>query len=100
MSVDYTTGIPDELDVQDMLYNLREWEYTMYYEFVPGHIKEEIAVKLFTDTPASGDKGIQEDIIQDLCDRLRIDQLYNMGLVNERFLRTLYQAYIEYEDGE
>lgn len=100
MSVDYTTGIPDELNIQDMLHNLREWEYTMYYELVPEHIKEEIAVKLFTDTPASGDKGIQEDIIQDLCDKLRIDQLYNMGLVNERFLRTLYQEYIEYEDGE
>lgn len=100
MSVDYTTGIPDALYVQDMLYNLREWEYTMYYEFVPEHIKEEIAIKLFTDTPASGDKGIQEDIIQDLCDRLRIDQLYNMGLINDRFLRILYQEYIAYEYGE
>lgn len=100
MSVDYTNNIPDELDIQDMLHNLKEWEYTMYYKFVPEHIKEEIAIKLFTDTPASGDKGIQEDIIQDLCDKLRIDQLYNMGLVNERFLRTLYQEYIEYKDGE
>jgi hypothetical protein len=100
MSVDYTTGIPDELDVQDILHNLKEWEYKMYYEFIPEHIKEEIAVRLFTDTPASGNKGIQEDIIQDLCDKLRIDQLYNMGLVNDKWLRTLYQAYIEYEDAE
>jgi hypothetical protein len=100
MSVDYTTGIPDELDVQNILHNLKEWEYTMYYEFIPEHIKEEIAVQLFTDTPASGNKGIQEDIIQDLCDKLRIDQLYNMGLVNDKWLRTLYQAYIEYEDAE
>lgn len=100
MSVDCTDNIPDELDIQDMLHNLKEWEYKMYYEFVPEHIKEEIAIKLFTDTPASGDKGIQEDIIQDLCDKLRIDQLYNMGLVNDRFLRILYQEYIEYENGE
>jgi hypothetical protein len=100
MSVDYTVNIPEPMEIQDILHDLREWEYTMYYELVPEHIKEEIAVKLFTDTPASGDKGIQEDIIQDLCDKLRIDQLYNMGLINERFLRTLYQAYIEYEDGE
>lgn len=100
MSVDYTTGIPDELNIQDMLHNLREWEYTIDYQFVPEHIKEEIAVKLFTDTPASGDKGAQEDIIQDLCDKLRIDQLYNMGLVEDKWLQELYQEYMAYEYGE
>ena len=100
MSVDYTTGISDELDIEDMLYNLKEWEYKIDYQFVQEHIKEEIAVKLFTDTPANGDKGIQEDIIQALCDKLRIDQLYNMGLVEDKWLQELYQEYIEYEDGE
>jgi hypothetical protein len=100
MSVDYTTGIPDELNVQDMLYNLKEWEYRIDYQFIPDYIKDSIVAKLFTDTPASGNKGIQEDIIQDLCDKLSIDQLYNMGLVEDKWLQELYQAYIEYEDGE
>ena len=98
MEIDYTDYNPDPIDVLDIVNILKEWEYELDYSFIPEHIKDEMAVKLFTNTPASGDKGIQDDIIEDLCDRLRIDQLYNMGLISNQWIRELYQEYLDQED--
>lgn len=102
MSVDYTVNISEPMEIQNILHDFREWEYKIDYSYwvVGTPLQEEMAVKLFTNTPASGDKGIQDDIIEDLCDYFRIDQLYNMGLISEQWIRELYQAYLDYEDSE
>lgn len=102
MEIDHTDYNPDPIDIQNILHDLKEWEYKIDYSYwvVGTPLQEEMAVKLFTDTPASGDKGIQDDIIEDLCDKFRVDQLYNMGLISEQWIRELYQAYLDYEDSE
>lgn len=102
MEIDHTDYNPDPIDIQNILHDLKEWEYKIDYNYwvVGTPLQNEMAVKLFTDTPASGDKGIQDDILEDLCDYFRIDQLYNMGLISEQWIRELYQAYLDYEDGE
>ena len=101
MSVDYTVNIPEPMEIQDILHDLKESDYRVNYSYITGtSLQDTMAVKLFTDTPASGDKGIQDDIIQDLCEYLRADQLYNMGLISEQWVRELYQEYLEKEHGE
>ena len=99
MSVDYTVNIPEPMEIQNILHDLKEWEYKIDYNYwvVGTPLQEEMTVKLFTDTPASGDKGIQDDIIEDLCDKFRVDQLYNMGLISEQWIRELYQTFLDTE---
>ena len=82
---------------------LNEWEYSGYapeYKDLPPSLREIIAGGLFKDTPASGYKGDQDEILATMFETLNIKQLYNLGFLPEDWIQDEYenQAIIQESD--
>jgi hypothetical protein len=80
---------------------LEQWEWAGYnpdLKNMPDYVLNHIVNKLFTDTPASGDKGTQADILVDLFDCLNIKQLYNLGFLPNTWILEEYQTQIDNGD--
>jgi hypothetical protein len=80
---------------------LEQWDWAGYspdLKSIPDYIVDNISVKLFTNTPASGDKGTQTDILVDLFDCLTIKQLYNLGFLPDAWILEEYQTQKDNDD--
>lgn len=74
---------------------LNEWEYSGYapeYKDLPEELRTNIAVKLFRDTPASGYKRDQDEILATIFEALDIRQLYAIGFLPEYWIQDEYEA--------
>lgn len=68
---------------------LEQWEwsgYTPQAKDMPLYVLDKIAVKLFSNTPATGDKGMQDEILVDIFEYLTIRQLYNLGFLPDSWV--------------
>lgn len=74
---------------------LNEWEYSGYapeYKDLPPSLREIIASGLFKNTPASGYKGDQDEILATIFEALDIRQLYAIGFLSEDWIQDEYEA--------
>ena len=81
--------------IPDLETILNEWDYSGYapaYKDLPEDIRTNIAVKLFKDTPASGYKGDQDEILATIFEALDIRQMYALGFLPEDWIQDEYEA--------
>ena len=82
---------------------LNEWEYSGYapeYKDLPEELRTNIAVKLFQDTPASGYKGDQDEILTTIFESLDIRQLYALGFLPEDWIQDEYENQEKISDSD
>lgn len=78
-----------EITVQDIISYWYEAGYTPLYKDMPSYYQEEIAIKLFENSPIAGDKGKQDDILNEMFEYLNVDYLYNLGLLPDAYILEL-----------
>lgn len=82
---------------------LNEWEYSGYapeYKDLPEELRTNIAVKLFQDTPASGYKGDQDEILTTIFESLDIRQLYALGFLPESWIQDEYANQVSIQESD
>lgn len=82
---------------------LNEWEYSGYapeYKDLPPSLREIIASGLFKDTPASGYKGDQDEILATIFEALDIRQLYAIGFLPEDWIQDEYENQEKISDSD
>jgi hypothetical protein len=82
---------------------LEEWYeagFTPEFNYLPKEIQDKIAIKLFDSTPASGDKGMQDDILVEMFAVLDVKQLYALGFLPDAWIEEEYDNQLSIEEND
>lgn len=87
----------------DTITILEQWEdsgYTPDYKDLPPNLQENIAIKIFQNTPSSGNKSIQMDILNDIFTALDIMQMYNLGFITDDWVKSEYEDQLSIQESD